>query len=639
MPLVDLTAPAGVSTEITDYQAGLRYTSADKVRFKYDQAEKIGGWVKRNATNNNPMQGVPRNIFPHRDKDGRKMILFGTSTHVYTEYANVMYDVTPFRTDPVALTNPFATGASGTTVTVTDANNTIARTSPASRIVIASVNGGASSVTVNGITISAGEYLAAWVTDTTYTLTAVTTGATPGNISGTSSGAGPGGGAVVLRYLVSNGPEDGLTGYGFGTGLWGSSSWGTARTSGTGVVLSPRVWTMDAWGEDVLASIGGGEDTLYYFDISAFITAKDNTPSALDYRGTTLAYYVTAVGGSAASIPTKVGLVLVSTPDRHIVVFGSSPEGGTTYDRMTVRWCSQESLSDWNTAVTNTAGSVRLGTGTNIEAASKARGQMVLWTDVDMYGMQFTGPPFTFSFQQLGEASGTISKNSPSMIEGASYWMGVDNFYAFDGAVKTLKCPVLNHVFNSFNQTQREKVFSAEIIEFNEIWWFYPSSGQTEVDKYVIYNYIDNTWSIGSLARTAWHDAGIYENPTATDLDGYSFKQEFGNNDESAAMTASIETGFFTGDQAGNSIYFIDKIIPDTTFVGTGTQQLTFTLKSKLYPSTATTAKTAVVLSTTGKVNLRSRGRSFQAGYSSNTLNMGWRLGTWRMQAQADGLR
>ena len=639
MPLVDLTAPAGVTTEITDYQAGLRYTSADKVRFKYDQAEKIGGWVKRNATNNDPMSGVPRNIFPHRDKDGRKMILFGTSTHVYTEYANVSYDVTPYKTGNVALTNPFATAGSGTTITVTDAGNEIARTSPASRIVISTVNGGASTVTFNGMTITAGEYLATWVSSSTYTLTAVTTGATPGSITGTSSGAGSGGGAVVLRYLISNGPEDGLTGYGFGTGLWGSSSWGTARTSGTGVVLSPRVWTMDAWGEDVIASIGGGEDTIYYFDISAFITAKDTTPSPLDYRGTTLGFYVTSVGGSSAEIPTKVGIVLVSTPDRHVVIFGSNPEGSSTYDRMTVRWCSQESLSNWNTAITNTAGSVRLGTGTNIEAAAKARGQMVLWTDVDMYGMQFTGPPFTFSFQQLGEASGTISKNSPSMIEGASYWMGVDNFYAFDGAVKTLKCPVLNHVFNSFNQTQREKVFSAEIIEFNEIWWFYPSSGQTEVDKYVIYNYIDNTWSIGALARTAWNDAGIYEYPTATDLNGYSYKQEFGHNNESGAMTASIETGFFTGDQAGNSIYFVDKIIPDTTFVGTGTKQMTFNLKSKLYPSTAQTSKTATVLDTTGKVSMRARGRSFQAAYSSNTVDMGWRLGTWRMQAQQDGLR
>ena len=482
------------------------------------------------------------------------------------------------------------------------------------------------------MTITAGEYLATYVSATQYTLTAVA--GTGASISGTASAGGQtGGGAVVLRYLVSNGPSDGLTGFGFGAGLWSSSTWGTAR-SASGVVLSPRVWTMDAWGEDILASIGGGEDTLYYFDISAFIAA----PST--YRGSTLGQYVTSVGGDASAIPAKVGVVLVSTPDRHIVVFGSDPEGSSTYDRLTVRWCSQESLSDWNTQLTNTAGATRLGTGTNIEAAAKARGQMVLWTDVDMYSMQFTGPPFTFSFQQLGEASGTISKNSPAMIEGGSFWMGVDNFYAYDGAVKTLKCPVLNHVFDSFNQTQREKVFSAEIIEFNEIWWFYPSAGQTEVDKYVIYNYIDNTWSIGSLSRTAWADAGIFTYPMATDGSGFVFNQENGFNDESSAMTAFIETGFFTGDQAGNSIYFVNKIIPDTTFTGTGTKEIKFQMKSKLYPNTTETTKGPFTLAETkGKLNMRARGRSFQSKYYSDTADIGWRLGTWRMQAQQDGMR
>jgi len=629
MPLVDLTAPAGVVTEITDYQAGLRYTSADKVRFKYDQAEKIGGWFKRDASASNAMSGVPRNILPHRDTNGSKMIFFGTSTHVYVEYGGVIRDITPYKTANVNLTNPFTTGTAGSSVvTVTDASNTIAQTTPPSRIVISSIASG----TVDGVTITAGEYLATYVSATQYTLTAVA--GTGASISGTaSSGSTTGGGAVVLRYLVSNGPSDGLTGFGFGTGLWSSSTWGTARST-SGVVLSPRVWTMDAWGEDILASIGGGEDTLYYFDVSAFIAAPAT------YRGSTLGQYVTSVGGDASAIPTKVGVVLVSTPDRHVVVFGSTPEGSATYDRMTVRWCSQESLSDWNTQITNTAGATRLGTGTNIESAAKARGQMVLWTDVDMYSMQFTGPPFTFSFQQLGEASGTISKNSPAMIEGGAFWMGVDNFYAYDGAVKTLKCPVLNHVFDSFNQTQREKVFSAEIIEFNEIWWFYPSAGQTEVDKYVIYNYIDNTWSIGSLSRTAWHDAGIYTFPLAADANGFVYNQEYGFNDEANAMTASIETGFFTGDQAGNSIYFVNKIIPDTTFVGTGTKQIKFQMKSKLYPNTSETTKGPFTLvETKGKLNLRSRGRSFQSKYFSDNLDIGWRLGTWRMQAQADGMR
>jgi len=627
MPLVKLTPPAGVFTEITDYQAGMRYTDADKVRFRFDQPEKIGGWTTRNAFNSTTFSGVNRNIFPHRDSVGTKMICYGTSTHVYIEYSNTLRDVTPYRTDNVSLTNPFTTGSAGSSViTVTDSGNEIAQTSPASRIVISSIASG----TVDGVTITAGEYYATWVSSSTYTITPVAGGT--GSISGTaSSGSTSGGGAVVLRYLVSNGPSDGLTGYGFGAGLWGAASWGTARST-SGVVLSPRVWTMDSWGEDIIASVGGGEDTIYYFDVSSFKS------SPTSYRGSTLAWYVNSIGGTTTSIPTKVGAILVSTPDRHIVCFGSNPEGSSTYDRTVVRWCSQESLEDWNTQLTNTAGAQKLGTGTNIESASKGRGQMILWTDVDVYGMQFTGPPFTFSFQQLGEASGTISKNSPAMIEGGAFWMGTNNFYAYDGAVKTLKCPVLNRVFDDFNQVQREKVFSAEIIEFNEIWWFYPTEGSTEVDSYVIYNYVDNTWSIGSLDRTAWHDAGIYTYPIGSDSAGKAFDQERGDDAAGSAITASIETGFFSGDENGDNIIFIDKIIPDTTF--SAGSALKFQLKSKRYPNDSTTTKGPFTISnTTNKLSLRARGRSFQCKWYSDTTGVGWRLGTWRANGQADGTR
>ena len=629
MPLVKLTPPAGVVTEITDYQAGMRYTDADKVRFRYDQAEKIGGWQKRDAFNSTTFSGVNRNIFPHRDSVGAKYMFYGTSTHVYADYGGTLYDITPFKTDPVNLTNPFTTGSAGTSViTVTDAGNEIAQTSPASRIVISSIASG----TIDGVTIAAGEYYATWVSSSTYTITAVAGGT--GSITGTAtSGAQTGGGATVLRYLVSNGPSDGLTGYGFGTGLWGSASWGTARST-SGVVLSPRVWTMDSWGEDIIASVGGGEDTIYYFDISVFKAAPTAT------RGTTLAYYVVnTLSESAAQIPTKVGVVLVSTPDRHLCVFGTTPEGSSTYDRTTIRFASQESLHVWNAQITNTAGSQRLGTGTNIESATKGRGQIVLWTDVDIYAMQFTGPPFTFSFQQLGEASGTISKNSPAMIEGAAFWMGTNNFYSYDGAVKTLKCPVLNHVFNSFNQVQREKVFSAEIIEFNEIWWFYPALGSTEVNKYVIYNYIDNTWSIGSMDRTSWHDAGIYTYPMGSDSTGVSYNQEYGvNAGDGVAMDASVETGYFSGDANGDNIVFINKIVPDTYF-GTGTT-LKFQMKSKRYPNDSEITKGPYsITNTTNKLNLRTRGRSFQCKWYTDATDVSWRLGTWRAQGQADGTR
>jgi hypothetical protein len=627
MAYVKLTPPAGVVTEITDYQAGMRYTDAEKVRFRFDQPEKIGGWLERDAFSGTTFSGINRNIFPHRDLVGAKFIWYGTSTHVYVEYSNTLYDITPFRTDTQALTNPFTTGSAGSsTILVTDVAHGVADTDPESRVVIESI----ATMPLDGVTVTAGEYYADVQSDDTYYITAVAGGT--GSISGTAaSGAQTGGGATNVRYLVNNGPSDGLTGYGMGTGLWGSASWGTARST-TGVVLSPRVWTMDSWGEDIIASVGGGEDTIYYFDVSVF-------KGATTTRGTTLAYYVTnTLSESAADIPTKVGTILVSTPDRHLCVFGSNPEGSTTYDRTTIRFASQESLYVWNAQITNTAGSQRLGTGTNIESAQKGRGQIYLWTDVDVYSMQFTGPPFTFAFQQLGEASGTISKNSPAMIEGGTFWMGTNNFYAYDGSVKTLKCPVLNRVFDSFNQTQREKVFSAEIIEFNEIWWFYPSSGSTEVDKYVIYNYVDNLWSVGSLDRTAWKDAGIFTYPIGSDSAGKAFNQENGVNDGTSAMTASVETGFFSGDENGDNIVFINKVIPDTSF-STGST-IKFQLKSKRYPNDSEITKGPYsITSSTNKLNFRTRGRSFQCKWYTDETDVAWRLGTWRAQGQADGTR
>ena len=225
------------------------------------------------------------------------------------------------------------------------------------------------------------------------------------------------------------------------------------------------------------------------------------------------------------------------------------------------------------------------------------------------------------------------------MIEGAAFWMGTNNFYSYDGAVKTLKCPVLNHVFNSFNQVQREKVFSAEIIEFNEIWWFYSALGSTEVNKYVIYNYIDNTWSIGSMDRTSWHDAGIYTYPMGSDSTGVSYNQEYGvNAGYGVAMDASIETGYFSGDENGDNIVFIDKIVPDTYF-GTGTT-LKFQMKSKRYPNDSETTKGPYsITNTTNKLNLRTRGRSFQCKWYTDATDVSWRLGTWRAQGQADGTR
>mgnify|MGYP003109147202 FL=1 len=617
MPLVQLTAPPGVITDITDYQAQMRYTNADKVRFFQGFAEKIGGWTKRFSSSQ--LQGQCRKIFPHRDTDGSKFIFMGTSTHFFVEYSGQVYDITPFRTDPITLTNPYTTGSAGSNVvTVTHANHGLAHTDPGSRVVVQSA------VTFDGVTIAAQEYVATFINSNQYSIVAS---------SGTaSSGSQTGGGSITLRYLTNNGPDDGLTGYGFGAGVWGASSWGTAR-SASGVVLSPRVWSIDAFGEDIVASVGGGEDTIYYFDVSAFVAAPDT------FRGTTLAFYVTnTLSGDASQIPTKVGQVLVSTPDRHLVVFGSNPQGSSVYDRMTIRFSDQESLSTWNAQITNTAGEQRLGTGTNIEAVEKGRGQIFVWTDADVYSMQFIGPPFTFSFSVLGEISGTISKNAATTIEGAAFWMGVDNFYMYDGAVRTLPCPVLQHVFDDFNQVQREKVFAGQNIKFNEIWWFYPSAGSDDIDKYIIYNYIDNNWSIGTLGRTAWVDSNIFANPLAVDKLGLQYNHESGTDDAGSAITAFVETGFFNGDANGDNLYFVNRVIPDVTY-SSGTN-IKFTLKTKVFPQDTEITKGPFTISNTdNRLDMRARGRSFQARYETDATGVAWRLGTWRAEGRTDGAR
>ena len=647
--LVKLTAPAGIVSDITDYQAQLRYTDADLVRFNSGAPEKIGGWVYRDGllvqynyvtdedttTTINTVPGICRKIFQHKDLQGNKYLFYFTTTHVYTELGGFRYDITPFRTDPVTLTNKITTGAAGSAdVIITDSGNTIAQTDPQSRILITSLSGTNNEIVVlDGITLTVGEYLCKYLSDSTYSLTPVS--GTGASISGTaSSGTTTGGGAMTLRYIVSNGSEDGAVAFGWGSGLWGNSTWGTPRSSGVaGTFISPRVWSVDAFGEDIVCAPAEGTDTAYYIDTSAFEDAKST------YRGTTLKKYLTDLSLDGSQVPVLCGKVMVSTPDRHLVFFGANAFGTTNFDPLLVRFSSQEDLSAWTPAIENSAGDQRLGTGTKIQTASKGRGQLLIHTDVDVYSMQFVGPPFTFAFQQVSDTAGSISENCVSMVEGAAYWMTQNNFYVYDGSVQSLQCSVHETVFDNLSKQQIEKVMSGTNTKFNEIWWFYPSLNSDTIDKYVIYNYLDRTWSIGSsLQRTAWNDYNIFQVPLAADTDGYIYEQETGYNNVTTAMTAFIETGFFNGDEAGNNMFFLDKIIPDTKFES-GTD-IKFQLKSKRYPNgTETTKGPFTLTSSTNKLNLRARGRSFQTKYFSDTVDTQWRLGTWRAQAQADGTR
>ena len=642
--LLKLSPPSpGIVTEVSDYQAQMRYTDGDLVRFRNTFPEKLGGWEQRDASIGFTIEGTVRALLSGITNLGQRWIIYGTNTHVYLESGEAFYDVTPYRTATNALTNPFTTGSAGSNeVTVTWASHGITTTNPASRVIISSIGSG----TVDGVTIAPGEYLATVINANSFTITPVA--GTGASISGTaSSGSTSGGGAVNIRALTNNGPDDSTIGFGFGAGTYGSSTWNTARS--TGIAQNTRVWSFDMWGEDIVASTGDGTEEIYYFDVTN-----------LTDRGVTLSQYVTTLGLPTTGIPSKVGRVLVSTPDRHLIAFGCEPEGSTDFDPLTVRFASQETLNIWNADELNSAGDQRLGTGAEITAVRKSKGQLLIWTDQDLYGMQFIGPPFTFAFTQLGTRAGALSVNSPATVEGVAYWIGENNFYVYDGTIKVLPCPVHNLIYGglrpdstvkeTLSMLQSQKIFSAQVSKYNEIWWFYGADSTnittdvttpaTDINRYVIYNYVDNTWSIGqSLVRTAWEDSDTFSTPIAVDLSGVVYNQETGFDNNGSAMTSFIQTGYFNGDQNGDQVFFMDRIIPDTTFAAGDT--IKTEINTKRYPNDANvvTKGPFSINSTQGKLDFRARGRAFQVKIFSDATDTQWRLGTWRVRGQPDGTR
>ena len=367
--LLKLSPPSpGIVTEVSDYQAQMRYTDGDLIRFRNTFPEKIGGWEERDASIGATVNGTIRSILSGITNLGQRWAMYGTNTHVYLENGQALYDVTPYRTATNTLTNPFATGSAGTsTVTVTWASHGILATSPPSRVVIASIGSG----TVDGVTIATGEYFATVVSANTFTITPVS--GTGASISGTaSSGSTSGGGSVNIRALTNNGPDDSTLGFGWGASTYGLSTWNTARS--TAISQDTRVWSFDLWGEDIVGSTGDGTEEIYYWDVTN-----------LTSRGVTLSQYVTSIGLPTTGIPTKVGRVLVSTPDRHLIAFGCEPEGSSDFDPLTVRFASQETLNIWNADELNSAGDQRLGTGSTIAAVRKSKGQMLIWTDRSLW--------------------------------------------------------------------------------------------------------------------------------------------------------------------------------------------------------------------------------------------------------------
>jgi hypothetical protein len=594
MPLQSINFPAGIQKENTNYSSEGSWFDADKVRFKSGRPERIGGWVKHVS---NTLDGVGRSVLVWRANNGTVNTAYGTHKKLYVEQGGALNDITPIRkTVNPAAGNTLNSTASSKTITVTD-----------------SAHGGNSGdyVTLSAFTMGSSGVATAELnanhsitvlTVNTYTITLATAATTTAAFGGTVG---------IMQYEVSIGNTDEEFEYGWGTGPWGSSTWGTPRSSSS-ITLAPRIWSLDTYGEDLVCTYG--ESKLYLWDFSGGTSAR-----------------ATAV----TNAPTQNNLVLVSNPDRHIVTLGS--HDGTAFDALLVRWSSQENPTDWTASSTNTAGSQRLSGGSKIVGAKRAQGQVLVWTDTDLHSMQFTGPPFTFGFQQIASQCGAAGPNSMVVSNSVAYWIGQHNFYMYDGSVKALPSPVRRYVFDNLNLQQRSKIVAGLNQEFQEVWWFYPSGTATENDSYVIFNYAEGAWSIGSIDRTAWVDREVYNLPIALKSTGEIYNHEQGDSDDGSAMNAFIESAEFDLGE-GDELFLMSRIIPDIT-QDTGTIDVTF--NAKLYPHDATTTYGPYTVSnSTEKVDTRVRARQMSIKFSSNSATGDrWRIGTPRIDIKPAGRR
>jgi len=618
MPLTKLQIAPGMDKQNTEYGAEGKWVDGDNIRFRYGLPEKIGGWVK---VTSDALVGATRAILTWTDLSGVKYAIYGTNKKLYAYSENSYADVTPSR--GTGSITQFATTSGSTTVTVTDASHGAL---VGDFVTISSVSGAVGGISQANLQ---NEFEIQTVpSSNTYTIVA------PAAASSSATT-----GTATATYQINSGSAVSIFGYGWGAGVWSASTWNTTRsglTGAEGVLLESNKWSLDNWGEDVLAqNFNGG---LYYWDTSSGLSSN------------------VAATTNVSNAPTKSRHMLVSGDDRHVICLGTETTIGTdsTQDNMFVRWSAQEAANTWTVTATNTAGSKRLTDGNMIQTAVRSRGAVLIWTDTSLYQMQFIGPPFTFGFKQLGSNCGCIGLHSAIDISGTSFWMGTDSFFMFDGAVKKIPCSVQDYVFDDLNQNAKQDIYCAANTDFNEVIWFYPSGNSTQMDRQVTYNYAENLWYVGSLARSSWADRGVYDNPYATEYSSsdttatistiygtkagrtFVYAHESGVNANGSAMTSYVESGdvdIADGDQ----FMSMSRFIPDFKDQA---GNVDVTIKTRPYPSGTQTSHGSYTISTsTKKQDTRIRGRQLSVRVASDAVDDDWRYGTLRLELKPDGMR
>jgi hypothetical protein len=617
MALKKILLKPGVNRENTRYTTEGGWYDCDKVRFRQGTPEKIGGWQPISTYT---FLGICRSLWNWVTLSSVNLLGVGTNLKFYINRGGEYYDVTPLRTTET-LTNPFETFIGSPIVEVTD---------PAGGFIDGDFVTFSGATAVGGLTIS-GEYQITFVNNTTYTITA----------SSNATSDDTGGGTVTAAYQINTGPAIQVPLVGWGSGLWGSGTWGfTVPDNST--LDSLRLWSQFNFGEDLVFGPRGGG--IYIWDASTGINTR--------------AVAVDSLPG-AQNVPATQNLIVVSDINRFVFCMGTNDFGTSVFDPMLIRWSDQEDITNWTPTATTQAGSLRLSKGSEIVSSIQARQEILVWTDAAVYSLQYVGAPIVWQAQLVGENVSIASQNAVAYANGVAFWMGYEKFYRYDGRAQTLRCDLLQYIFNDINVSQYQQVFSGINEEFNEIWWFYCSANSLTIDRYVVYNYLEDVWYYGTMARTAWLSSGLSKYPYAATYDHTVVNHELGVDDITLATVNPIYSYISSAQfdlEDGDKFSFIWRMLPDITFRGStatnpsGTMYLLPLANSgsgyNVPPSVggsnnAGITRTAVlpIEEFTGQVYTRVRGRQLAIRFESNSLGVAWQLGAPRIDVRPDGRR
>ena len=706
----------GFNKQVTATGGEGQWVNGDNVRFRYGSPEKIGGWAQLGSVE---MTGRNTAIHHFVNTSGIKYAALGTSSILYAYSGGIFYDIHPIKAT-TTLTSAFSTtnGSAVVTLTFSSAHNigkgdiilldnftaitnsnfasgdfddvkfmvTSVPTDTTITITMGSNESGSGASTSGGIrvrhyypvgpaveTASTGWGLGSWGGQAQGQFTSTLSSGINASVTSltmASSTSFPSSGTVIIGSELitytgnSGGTLSGLTRGANGTTAATHSSGATvtdasnffawnAAASGD-IITAPGLWSLDNFGNKLIATINGGESFEW----------NSNPTDATSTRATII-----------TGAPTASAFSLVSTPDRHLVFFGTETTIGTstTQDPMFVRFSSQEDINTYAPSATNTAGTQRLADGSKIVGAIRGRDAIYIWTDTALFIMRFVGPPFTFSFQQVGTNCGLIGQNAAVEVDGTAYWMSENGFFRYTGKLESLPCLVEDHVYDDINTTPKQHINAGLNNLFGEVIWFYPNSGSGVVNRMVAYNYLDSSnerpvWTTGTLARTAWEDSAIFGKPHATEYDSSAetadtdvnyvhgntdgastyYEHETGLNQikggQTSAITANIQSGSFDiGAQGlqgdGEFMMKIRRVIPD--FLSqTGDARVTLNLRD--FPNDTAASSTLgpfTVSSGTQKIDTRARAREISLKIENTSTSQFWKLGTFRIDYQPDGRR